>query len=87
VLYRIYTEDKNREDIKRTCDKYLPDYSLFYGEGVYKGHHEKSLVIEIVGEDGSLAQSVIIGIAQAIKLMNQQEAVLIVKLTGESQFI
>lgn len=79
MLYRLYTEDKNRETVKEIVSKYFDGYTLLSGEGVWKGNEEKSLVIEIYTLDHN-AEHVIQKIADEIEIRNEQESVLVVSL-------
>lgn len=51
-LYRVCTENKNYSDILDYLDKHFPDgYTVIHANGAWQGKREKSLVIEIVGEE------------------------------------
>jgi len=74
-LYRLLTEDVNREGISREVGKYYPGYSLIPSQGYWEGAPESSLIIEISipHEDGGRVRA----LAQRIRELNQQQAVLI----------
>jgi len=77
MLYRIYTEDKNHEELERLISKYFEGFTIVKGEGFWRLQKENSLIIEIVTED---QDNYITKLASEIKKINQQEAVLIQKL-------
>ncbi len=79
VTYRIYTEDINRDRVKRFIEKSFQSYTLFTGEGVFNGASENSLVIEIIASCTPGNEDAIKEIAQRIKFSNQQQVVLITK--------
>jgi hypothetical protein len=77
-LYRIYTENKNKDFIKRLCDLAFDGYTLYQADGVWRGQHESSLVIEYLAVDyetepGEQVENV----ARRIKEQNGQHAVLV----------
>lgn len=80
--YRIYTEEKNREEIEEIIACYYEGYTIFDSKGYWRGkdrvYSEKAICIEII-TDGDSAK--ILRLCSLIKEYNQQEAVL---LTGES---
>lgn len=86
MIYRIYTEDKNRETIEQIVGAHMDGYTLIPCSGVWKGSHERSLIIEIV-TDRLDAPTVVKAIAQEIKTANEQEAVMIAALINELQFV
>ena len=81
-LYRICTEDKNREAIKAACDVALPGYTIISAIGLWRGVEKSSLVIEYIDFGDLLlghqrdVQEVIDTLALDIKVVNNQEAVL-----------
>ena len=78
MLYRVFTEDKNRRGIKRICNRLFNGYTMYPAQGVWKGVPEKSLCIEVSsgGQEGYVALRVKTA-AEEIKELNRQEAVLI----------
>jgi hypothetical protein len=59
-------------------------YTIFKSVGIWKGYHERSLIIEIVhsGRFYEIEQ-----VANYIKKLNKQESILIVSLDVNSKFI
>ncbi len=83
-MYRICTEDKNRERIESIVTSHGVDgFAMLTGVGYWKGQREGALTLEFIGADGKTIRS----IAEAIKVWNQQEAVLIQHIPVEAEFI
>lgn len=76
ILYRIMTEEVNRAEIIKLADKYFDGYSTSRPdtrEGHWNGQEEKSLLIEVITDK----KSDVMKLANDIKIMNKQEAVLV----------
>ena len=84
MLYRIFTEDKNRRKIERICAKYYPGYTLIKAEGFWRLQKEKSLIIEVITEDPAARIS---KLAKDIKNANKQEAVLVQKIKNSQWLV
>ena len=82
-MYRILTEDKNRESIFRILDSHVDGYTVTPSIGAWRGVRESSLSIYLIGIPKSVAES----IADEIKAVNAQESVLILDLTAQSIFV
>jgi len=82
-MYRIYTEDKNRESIFRILDAEVDGYTVTPSIGCWKGQREASLAIDLLGIPKSVAES----IAKQIKAANQQESVLLLDIPVVAEFI
>ena len=72
-MYRIVTEDKNVEGIKAALAASDLDFMLFRGVGSWRGKEEQSLAVELDRISRETAEDV----ARRIKVMNNQEAVLL----------
>lgn len=74
MIYRIYTEDKNRNKLEKIVATYFHGFTLIPSTGYWEGAKEESLIIEVVGinEDTKIRQC-----AEAIKAVNEQQAVLV----------
>jgi hypothetical protein len=83
MIYRLYTEDKNRETIKEIVGKYFEGYSLIPCDGVWKGASEKALIVEIVVQPPS--SNAVERIAREIKEANRQETVMVVTIEEVDQ--
>jgi hypothetical protein len=76
ATYRIYTEDKNREEVEKIVSSSFDGFTIYETTGYYKNVKEKSIVIEII--DRSLvADSRVKNIAARIKTLNSQEVMLV----------
>lgn len=85
MLYRILTEDKNREQVLKLVEAYLTGATVIQGHGLWQGQWENSLIIETSGEtETKIAVKML---TQDIKKLNKQEAVLIQRLDCESYLI
>lgn len=81
-VFRIYTEDVNRDAIAQICSGKLPAFTLIPARGIWQGTQENSLIIEVIGKlSDRLAVEYT---ALAIKHANGQDAVLVThsKLEG-----
>lgn len=87
MLYRILTEDKNRDDIGKLVSRYFPAFSLFTGQGFWKGTPEHSLCIEIDTDDDSKKYGAVRHIAETIKIKNHQDAVMIQKIETAQDWV
>lgn len=84
MLYRIFTEDKNKHQIEAIVNKYYPGFTLYKGEGFWRLQKEKSLIIEIITEEH---ETKINKIAKEIKKVNKQEAVLVQKIKNNQWLV
>lgn len=82
-MYRILTERKNVDSIKRVLCGYCLDYTLLEGQGSWHGQREESLIIELDSASEDIAERA----AQAIKNINNQEKVLLQEIAVRSQLI
>ena len=85
--FRIYTEDLQRELVAKVVGEQFDGFSLFRGVGYWKGTPEHCLCIEILAEDAHLARLKVGMIANAIKVLNKQESVLVTEVEVEVKFI
>lgn len=85
MLYRLFTENKNYQDIRVYLDEYFPNgYTLNAVWGFWHGHREKSLIIEI---DIPKNDSKIEHLCYAIKKLNQQDKILVQRIESDSKLI
>ncbi len=75
-VYRIYTEDKNFKKVVTETSQRVTGATFLRGVGLYNRKREKTLVIEIIGDNASLENSVR-GLAYAIRCLNWQQSVLV----------
>jgi hypothetical protein len=84
MLYRIYTQDKNRRMVRAILKKVFPAYSMQRGEGCWEGQSERTLIIDLVGDR---IESKVKNVAMQIKRENHQEAVLVERIANKSILI
>jgi hypothetical protein len=73
--WTVYTEDK--PGTEKIVDKYFEGYTIFKGIGAWKGAKENALAIEIItGPDEPLAGNIVKAMAEEIREVNNQQAVL-----------
>jgi len=82
-MYRIYTEDVNRELIEQIVADSFDGYTLLPATGVWKGAREQSVVIELSTED----KARVFETARQIKAANKQEAVLVDYVADEAVLV
>lgn len=82
-MFRILTEDKNREAIYAILDARIDGYTITPSIGAWKGQRENSLAIDLIGYTSYTAEI----IAAEIKAANAQESVLVLDLTAQAKFI
>lgn len=89
VLYRIQTEDKNRDGIEKTVSDFFDGYTVLSGTGFWKSDKEPTLVIEILAESAShnLNWANVKHIAEIIKESNNQECVLVTFESLVAEFV
>ena len=85
MLYRICTENKNREQVEAIVAKRFDGFTVFEAKGYWKGQDEASLVIEVIPPE--INEDNILGLAEDIKALNSQESVLIQELSCVSYFV
>lgn len=83
MLYRIYTEDKNRKSVIAALNHYIDGYTLIEARGCWEKEWEESLIIEVV----DVRPEAIRQVARDIKEINNQEAVLVVRCPSSSELI
>ena len=82
-MYRICTEDKNRETIYQILDSHVDGYAVMPGIGSWRGVREASLTIDLIGPTAETVRV----IAEQIRQANDQEAVLVLNIHAEEEFI
>lgn len=88
TMLRLYTEDKNRPLLTELMGAQFEGYSVWYGEGRWKGTSEASCVFEIIVPRKEVRAAVLKlkTVAAAIKAQNGQESVLITRADLFSAF-
>ena len=82
-LYRIYTEDVNRQETKKLVGEYFLGATLVFGISLFEGKEKPSLIIELETDD-----FVGVGLlAQKIKKANVQKEVLLSHILSDLEVI
>ena len=82
-VYRIYTEDVDRNAVIRTVAKQFESFTLHETVGYYRGKAEDSIVIEIAGAKEASVKS----LAKKIRQLTSQKSVLVMSLSGQAKKI
>lgn len=83
MSYRIITELKNKNEIAGIVSQFFTGFTLIEGEGYWKTRHERSLIIDVETTEGARVKDA----AMAIKRHNEQEQVLVQKITDATWFV
>jgi hypothetical protein len=81
TVYRIYTEDLNRDEIIRLTATEFDSFTLQPTTGYYEGKPEKSIVLEIV----EAKKKNVTAVAKRIRGLTGQRSVLVMRLTGKAK--
>jgi hypothetical protein len=85
-IYRIYTEDLNRQGIVDITGSVFDGFTLLPGVGVWQGKTENCLIVEIVDTE-HVGQEVVNKLAACIADLNKQECCLVTVQNVETEFI
>jgi hypothetical protein len=83
TVFRIYTEDLNRDEILQLTAKKFDSFTLQPTTGYSKGKPEKSIVLEIV----EAKKKDVAAVAEQIRGLNGQKSVLVIRLNGKVKTI
>jgi hypothetical protein len=83
MMYRILTEDMNVDQLKGMLVGLGLDFTVLNAQGCWHGQRENSIAIEFDNISRNRAEDV----AQIIKSINRQEAVLLQEFPVNSQLI
>lgn len=95
TVYRIYTEDVNREETIKLVGEYFSNFSVFYGACYWHGKKESTVVFEII-DDGQCnitttdiqeMSNRVQNVSQAIRRANNQTDVLVIEDVVNISFI
>jgi hypothetical protein len=85
MLKIIATERINTYKVETLATKYFPvGFTTLEGIGFWGGVSEKSLLILVAGE---VAEATIKAFCDAIKVLNNQECLMVIEIQGEVNFI
>jgi hypothetical protein len=85
-LYRIYTENKNLNKVRNLLNVCFECYTIIDGQGTWKSKGEKSIIVELI-LNGEVNEKRVYAVAESIKTINKQEAVLITAHEVETRLI
>ena len=86
MLYRILTENKNRQVVEDIVSAEFPGFTIIEAMGYWNGVRELSLIIEIDAGNEFKGMAVT-RIAEMIKRHNQQESVMIQAVMTQNKFV
>lgn len=87
MLYRLFTENKNYEDVKKLVCKHFDGATIIRAEGIWQDESEHSLIIEIVVNSPVAFYRQIETLCYAIKKLNQQDKILIQRIESDSKLV
>ena len=86
MLYRILTENKNRQVVEDIVSAEFPGFTIIEATGYWNGVREESLIIEI-DAGNEIKGMTVTRIAEMIKRHNQQESVMIQAVMAQNKFV
>ncbi len=86
-VFRIYTEDLNRAGIEALVSQRFPGFTIIPANGYWEGHHEESLVIEVIAPGNERSVKVVHELAESIRELNNQDSVLVTRARVDSHLI
>lgn len=89
MLYRIITENKNKDETINLVNNHFDSFTITYSQGFWHSIQENVLIIEICDNiDNQISFGYRVGVlAKLIKIQNNQEAVLIQEIECKSNLI
>lgn len=87
MLYRLFTENKNYEQVKKLVGNYFKGFTIIKAEGVWQGESEHSLIIEIELNGISIYENNIAQLCYVLKKLNQQDKILVQQIESDSKLI
>lgn len=85
MLYRLLTERKNVAGVQKIVLSRFAGCTMLYGTGYWRGGQEKNLTIEIDTEATNKPR--ILEVVEAIKRLNNQEAVGLQEIQSVTSFV
>lgn len=86
MIYRIYFEETNPIKTATLLESSLAAFTVIRGVGYWDGQRELTTIIEHI-TDNPYGMELICSLAGWLKIANNQEAVLVVRITGDSVLI
>ena len=85
MLFRIYTENKNREWLEEFVSRTFKGFTIIEATGYWKGERERSLLIEIAALPHY--KPVVEALASTIAYQNKQEACLVLAIPADAELV
>ena len=85
ALYRLFTENRQYDQIKKLVCEYFDGCTLIKAEGIWQGKSEHSLIIEI--DDQYKCWEKIERLCFAIKKLNEQDKILVQRIESDSKLV
>ena len=78
-LFRLYTENVNRDRLEEECSDLFTSFTLLEGTGYFKGKEEACLIVEVLtpAEKSLDIARHMVSLAHSIKHFNNQQEVLL----------
>ena len=73
-MFQIFTEDKNRNAVIKVLTSHLKNYTLLFGDGMWRGEVEPCIVVQFTSDLLTAKW-----IAKDLKELNSQKSVLLVE--------
>lgn len=86
-IYRICTEAKNVERIIEFAGNMFEGCSVWQGVGYWKGQREQSLMIEVFTDGDVGTELAVFEFAKNVKVINEQETVLVQEIECKGRFV
>lgn len=89
-MYRILTENKNRALVEGAVGSVFDGFTIYEGAGYWKGEREPCLIVEIAEIDPKRKSGLrgkVEAVAEQIKRVNAQEAVLVQHIPNNAWLI
>ncbi len=81
VVYRIYTQRADSTaELEKLISYYFDGFSIISGVGFWKGRREQNTIIELIGDYPD--KSKVLKLAAEIKILGNQESVLVTTIVG-----
>lgn len=86
MLYRLGTEDKDRNRIIAIVSKYFDGFTVIPCIGVWQSARENALIVEIDSTDDNAEQSVG-AIIDEVKALNHQDCIILQQVETQTVFV
>ena len=86
MLYRILTENKNRQVVEDIVSAEFPGFTIIEATGYWNGVREESLIIEI-DAGNEIKGLTVMRIAELIRRHNKQSSVMVQAITAQTKFL